>query len=242
MDTSIMEDLGLTHAEIKVYLTLLELGSSSAGLILERSDLQNSVVHRALHTLIDKGLINFILEGKHKVYQASDPEYFFRFIEDKRDRFQVLLPELKKKQGMAKVVEVATVYKGVRGVNEVYSIMVNTSGKEYLTFGGGKECVTRMGGSWWMGIHRKRIANRLKSRQVFDETVRSIGKDIGSLPLSQVRFIGREFEQFQETVIVGDNVAITVFTERPYSFLIRDKAVAQGYRKHFEILWANAKK
>ena len=133
-----LEDLGLTHAEIKVYLTLLELGSSSAGLILERSGLQNSVVHRALNTLIEKGIINFILEGKRKVYQATEPEYFFRFIEDKRARFQSILPILKRKQGMARNVEVASVYKGIRGVNEVYNIMVNTPGEEYLTFGGGK--------------------------------------------------------------------------------------------------------
>jgi len=37
MDVSILEDLGLTQAEIKVYLALLELGSSSAGRILEKS-------------------------------------------------------------------------------------------------------------------------------------------------------------------------------------------------------------
>ena len=42
MDTSILEDLGLTQAEIKVYVGLLELGSSSAGHILEKSGLQNS--------------------------------------------------------------------------------------------------------------------------------------------------------------------------------------------------------
>ena len=62
MDTSILEDLGLTQAEIKVYIALLELGSSSAGQILEKSGLQNSVVHRALNSLIEKGLISYILE------------------------------------------------------------------------------------------------------------------------------------------------------------------------------------
>jgi sugar-specific transcriptional regulator TrmB len=40
MDTEIFEDLGLTKTEIKIYLTLLELGSSSAGKILENSKLQ----------------------------------------------------------------------------------------------------------------------------------------------------------------------------------------------------------
>ena len=44
MNTEILEDLGLTQSEIKTYLTLLELGSSTAGPILEKSNLQNSVV------------------------------------------------------------------------------------------------------------------------------------------------------------------------------------------------------
>ena len=145
MDITILEDLGLTHAEIKVYVTLLELGSSTAGSILEKSDLQNSVVHRALNTLIEKGLINYILEGKRKIYQATDPENFFNFIEDKKKRFEQLLPELKKKQTFAKKEEKATIYKGIRGIKEVYSIMITTKAKEYNTFGGGYPCEELMG-------------------------------------------------------------------------------------------------
>ena len=87
MDITILEDLGLSITEIKVYLSLLELGSSTAGPILEKSQLQNSVVHRAINTLITKGLINFILEGKRKIYQATDPENFITYIDEKKKRF-----------------------------------------------------------------------------------------------------------------------------------------------------------
>ena len=52
MDLSILEDLGLTHAEIKVYVALLELGSSTAGPLINKSQLHNSVVHRAITSLI----------------------------------------------------------------------------------------------------------------------------------------------------------------------------------------------
>ena len=41
MDLSILEDLGLTHAEIKVYVALLELGSSTAGPLINKSQLVN---------------------------------------------------------------------------------------------------------------------------------------------------------------------------------------------------------
>jgi len=241
MDTQILEDLGLTNAEIKVYITLLELGSTTAGPIIEKSGLQNSVVHRALNTLIEKALINFILEGKRKIYQATDPSNFYNFIDDKKKRFSEILPELKKKQNPHRPEEAATIYKGIRGLTEIYNIMVNQKGKEYNTFGGGEECANRMGLAWWMNIHRKRIANKISSRQVFDETVKAIGGEIQALPITKIRYLSKEFAQFQETVIVGDYVAINVFTENCYGFLIKDPKVAEGYRKHFELLWKQAK-
>jgi sugar-specific transcriptional regulator TrmB len=242
MNLEALEELGLTKAEIKVYLTLLELGSSTAGNILKKSKIQNSVMHRALNTLIEKSLINYVLEGRRKIYQATDPENFFNFIDEKKRKFQQILPELKQKQTFAREKEKATIYKGKRGINEIYNIMINTKGKEYITFGGGAPCEKLMRTSWWLNIHQKRIANKLPARQVFDETVRNIGNSINKLPKSQVRFTSKDFTQFQETVIVGDKVAICVFTENPYGFLIHDKVVAEGYKKYFEVLWKIAKK
>lgn len=242
MDVTILEDLGLTQAEIKVYLTLLELGSATAGKILKKSKIQNSVMHRALNALIEKSLINYILEGRRKVYQATDPENFLNFIDDKKTRFQQILPKLKKKQKSAEIGETATVYKGMRGIKEAYSLMINTKGKEYNTFGGGFPCENLMGTSWWLNLHQRRIASKLKARQVFDETVRKVGSEINNLPFSNVKFLSKDFFQAQETVIVGDKVAIAVFTENPYAFVIQDKVVADGYRKHFEVLWKLAKK
>ena len=92
MDITILEDLGLTNAEIKVYLALLELGNSTAGPIREKSGLQNSVIHRSLNSLINKGLINYVLESKRKIYQATNPENFLNFIDDKKKRFELIPP------------------------------------------------------------------------------------------------------------------------------------------------------
>ncbi|MBS3075662.1 hypothetical protein J4429_04350 [Candidatus Pacearchaeota archaeon] len=80
-----------------------------------------------------------------------------------------------------------------------------------------------MGDEWWLNLHRKRIANKLPSRQIFDETVREIGSEIAKLPKTKIRYLSKEFAQFQETVIFGDYVAINVFTENCYGFLIKDR-------------------
>lgn len=241
MDLEIFKELGLTESEIKIYVSLLELGSSTAGEILVKSKLQNSVVHRALNSLIEKGLISFISKGKRKIYSAVNPENFFDFIEEKKKRFTQLLPELKEKQKKAKTKENASIFKGIRGIKEVYNFMINQKGREYLTFGGGKLCADKMGDTWWLNLHQRRIQNKLKSKQIFDKSVKKVGDKIAKLKITNVKYLPEEFAQFQETVIVGEYVAINVFSEEPYSFLIHDKHVAEGYRKHFEILWKRAK-
>ena len=241
MDITVLEDMGLTVAEAKVYVSLLKLGSSNATPLLEETNLQSSVVFRVLHSLITKGLVNYNLEGRRKNYQATTPEHFFEYLDEKKKRFEDILPELRRQQKQAPRKEQVTVYKGIRGIKEVYAIMRNTKGKEYNSFGGGKPCEDLLGPEWWKNHHRQRIARKLPARQVFDETVRKAGEWNNTQRISKVRFLPRQYQQLQETVIVGDKVSIGVFTESPYAFIIEDKIVAEGYRKHFEIMWKAAK-
>lgn len=242
MDPSILEDLGLTKAEIKTYTTLLEIGTTSAGKIMEKSNLQNSVLHRSLNSLIEKGLITYILEGRRKIYQATDPENFHDFIDDQRKRFDNLLPELKQMQNLSIETISARVYKGKRGINEMYTFLINVKAKEYNTFGGGTR-VTHdvMGPVWWTNLHKKMVEKKLNCRQVYDETIRKFGSTINELPYTAIRYLPAEFEQLQETIMIGDYVGIAIFTSSPYGVLIKDKEVANGYRKQFEMLWKLAK-
>jgi sugar-specific transcriptional regulator TrmB len=243
MDTTILEDLGLTSAEAKIYIALLELGSSGANPILSHSGLQNSVVHRALNSLIEKGLVSFIMNGNRKVYQATEPDYFYSFIDNKKKKFDQIFPELKKRKELLKSKTEATIYQGKKGISEIYGRLLNSGGKEYLTFGGGKRVTYEvMGEDWWTALHTKRISKKIRSRQVFDDTIRKFGEALNKRPLSNIRFLSQEFEQLTETVIIGEYVAIVMFTEAPYGLLIKDPVVVESYRKNFEILWEKAKK
>ena len=242
MDTEILEDLGLTHAEIKTYISLLELGNSSAGAILEKSKLQNSVLHRALNSLIEKGLISYILEGKKKVYRASNPDNFHDFIQDKIKKFDDILPELKRKQAIPKKIDFAEIFKGKKGINNMYLTLLNSGGKEYNTFGGGSDVTYNlMGETWWKNLHAKRISKKINCRQVFDESIRKFGDELNKRAHTQIKFLPKEYSKLQETIIIGDFVGIAIFTGNPYGVLIKDKIVADGYRKQFEILWSKSK-
>ena len=84
IDTSILEDIGLTNAQIKTYLALLELSETTTGPVIKKSGLQNSVVYNALSQLIEHGLVTFVLKGKRKYFSATSPKNLVKYVGDKK--------------------------------------------------------------------------------------------------------------------------------------------------------------
>ena len=156
MDLEIFEDFGFTRSEAIIYTTLLGLGTTSAGKILERSGLQNSVLHRNLNSLIEKGFVTFILEGRRKLYSTISPDNLTQYLEDKKRRFEKILPKLKQIESLAQDSTGGRIYKGKKGLNEMYITLLNSEGKEYNTFGGGSRVSHNiMGDTWWKNLHSK---------------------------------------------------------------------------------------
>ncbi len=239
MDTSILEDIGLTNAEIKVYLSLLELGSATAGPIIEKSGLQSSVVHMTLNKLIDKGFVSFVKEGKRNYYQASNPKNIVEFIEEKKERFEKLLPQLLLKQKTAKQKPEIVTFRGVKGIKELLYELLEAGGVEHHTFGSTKESLM-MGEAWWVGYHKKRAAKGIKAKLLFNESLKSWAAE-KKYPKSEVKYTKKGFEPLTETIIRSDSVGIIIWTEKPIGVLISHKTVADSYEKFFQLMWKTSK-
>ena len=68
MDTSVLENLGLSKNEVLVFVKLLELGESKSGAIISKTNLQSSAVYNSLASLIEKGIVSFIKKNGIKYY------------------------------------------------------------------------------------------------------------------------------------------------------------------------------
>lgn len=238
MDTSILEDIGLTGAEIKVFLSLLELGSSMAGEVVEKSGLQNAVVHRAFHSLIEKGIIIYIKEGKIKRYQTIEPKQLINFLEEKKARLQKLLPELEAKRVLAKQKNKALIFQGIRGVKELINLMLETDAKEYVSYGGSKKSHDLLGDFFWENFQRKRIKNKIKAKLLFHYSLKWWADELNKkYKLTTVKTTQRNFEELSETLICGERVAIIIYLDKPFGFLIEEPHAANSYKKFFELLW-----
>lgn len=239
MDPGILEDIGFTNAEIKVYIALLELGQVTAGPIIERSGLQSSVVHATLNKLLSKGLLSCVKEGRRNHYCASNPKHIVEYINEKRERYEKALPELLLKQQMAHKAPIITSFKGIRGIKELLYELLDAQGKEHHTFGSAKRSLM-MGEGWWLAYHRKRAQRNIHAKLLFNESL-SQWMAARGYPAAQVRYTKKGFEPLTETIIRGDKIGIVLWIDEPIGTLIHSSEAAKSYDAFFTMLWGSAK-
>lgn len=242
MDNTILEDIGLTGAEIKVFIALIETGSTTAGKIVEKSKLQNAVVHRAFHSLLEKGLITFIYQGKIKVYQAIEPKLLLNFLDEKKFQLEKIIPELEAKKALQKEKPRATIFQGIRGLKELINLMIDTDSKEYFSYGGSKKANELLGEHFWENFHRRKINKKIYSKVLFHSSLKYWAKTLREYPLITIKFTDKNFEELTETIICGNRVAVIIWLNEPFGFLIDEELASRSYKKFFEILWKHAKK
>ena len=94
MNESLLEKLGLTKGEIKVYLALNTLGESTVGPIGAESKVSKSKIYDILAKLIYKGLVGYIIKDGVKYFLANDPHVILDYMEKKEDELGLIKQEV----------------------------------------------------------------------------------------------------------------------------------------------------
>ena len=114
MENKILEEAGLTKNELTVYKALLQLGSTTAGPLTKKSGIHRSRVYESLNRLIEKGLVSYKIKANRKYFQAQNPEALVDFIEEKKQKIQSIVPELKAMQIFKPEKQEANVFEGYK--------------------------------------------------------------------------------------------------------------------------------
>ena len=108
MEKNLMR-LGLTENEAKVYLALLEIGSTSAGEIIKKTKLHRNIVYDNLEKLIEKGLVSFVLIKNIKHFEVNSSHELWDFIDKQKEEVlekEVLIKKILPKDYPCKIYTV----------------------------------------------------------------------------------------------------------------------------------------
>lgn len=239
IDISAFEEIGLTNAQIKVYMSLSEFGESKTGGVIKKTGLHSSVVYNALTQLIEQGLVSFILKGKVKHFYATDPENLLKFIENKRDNIQKIIPQLK--LNSIKPKQEAQVFLGWKGVYAAFNKILDVlpKGSEYIAFGAGfEEQYSEEAKKFFREYQKRRAQMKYKIKIIVNESSKEQVKSYGWYP----EFGKPEYRYVPGFAPVGiiifeDNVLQVAFEETPIAVMTTSKQIADSYRKMFHSMW-----
>ncbi len=233
MKTELLENLGMTKSEIKVYLCLLELNSASATEIAERSTLYRKNTYDALNRLIKKGLVGFAKVENKIIYTATDPHKLLEFIDIRRSEIESTLPELRKIYKSTPRYDEVTVYKGKEGLKTIFEDILKSKAN-YDKFGSGEKFKQYLN-FYYPQYQKKKKGHGIKCRAIYSENERE--EDFVREFVGDVRFLSKEFVNPTTTIVYGDKVTIIIWKENPLGILIRSREVAKSYKYYFESLW-----
>jgi sugar-specific transcriptional regulator TrmB len=233
MNMQFIEDLGLTKNEAKVYLSLLDVGSTKAGLLTRKTGIHRRNVYDAIEMLAKKGLVSYIKENNVRIYSAVEPARLLESLKEKEENIKSILPELEQKFNFVQQKRGTDFYRGKQALKAIFDDQLK-EGKEILVLGAcpfAKDIVK---------YYFQRYDNERKRRKIKVKAIFS-GKVDYDIPLSEVKFLPAQFNSPSATNIYGDKVAIILWTEEPFAILIHQKEIADSYRAYFELLWKQAK-
>jgi HTH-type transcriptional regulator, sugar sensing transcriptional regulator len=232
----VLENLGFSPNEIKVYLTLNDHGSSKAGKVSKIAKIDRSSCYNSLKSLQEKGLVSYVLIGPIKWFQATGPKRLMDYIKEQEEDLKEILPELNARHKASKIKGQVRLFKGVKGVRSIFQDIIRGAKKENLVFGSESQLEEKM------PTYQKQFVRQLKENNIL---VREIVREDRSTKTSnpkQTRYISKSIESPVVTNIYGDKIALIIWTDEPEGIIIENEAAAKAYRGYFKFMWENAKK
>lgn len=244
----LLRGMGLSKNEIKIYLILLKLGSTTTGAIIKQTGIHNSKVYDGLERLANKGLVTHVVVADTKHFRAVNPERLLDFLDDKKKSIEdqeksikEFLPQLKAMQEMGVDETEAEVFKGWKGIESVFNEGIKEMGKgdTWYVLGAYAGEDKKRTDQFIQKVIMKCEKKKMKWKIIYNKSARNTFKYEQESPITENRFLAQETPA---TINIYKNVTfIALWIKNPIAFRIRNKKVANSFKTYFKFMWKLAK-
>ncbi|MEI7961204.1 MAG: helix-turn-helix domain-containing protein [archaeon] len=243
METELLESIGLTRSEIKVYFALLELGSSSKGPIVNKSGVASSKIYELLEKLIQKGLVSEVVKANTKYFEAAPPKRILDYVQEKethlekqKKELEELIPSLELKRVANGIGSQTQVFKGMKGAATAFDDIFSElkEGDEYIVMGISEfpEPFER----FVQKFHAKRARKKIKCKIIVNTLARNIGEKLGKVTLTKIRYLPPELFTPFVFIVYKDKTLISIALDEIF-VQIKSKNLSNGLRAYANYLW-----
>ncbi len=236
----LLQKLGFSENEIKVYLATLESGLASAQIIAEKAGVKRTTAYSVLAYLVNRGVV-----GKSKIkgktrFLAEPPKRLLLLTREIEEGIRTSLPELEAIYNKNEIKPKITFFEGIEGIKNVFEDTLREKPKEILMWLTDDYFKDLPGYSAdyikervKLDMHAKRIA---PAGSIWERKNKQRDKE----ELSETITVPQEFLNIGIEVNVYNNkLAFMNFREK-IGIIIESKAIADAMRQAYELSWKGA--
>ncbi len=222
-----LKKYGLSDNEIRVYIACLQLGSSSVTRIAEKAGTYRTLTYEVLKSLLEQGLVSYVIKEKKKFFEAAQPKQFLSFLEEKEELIEQVLPDLEGLYKIAPKKPAITLYEGKEGMKTIFEDILNAR-KDFVALSNVNN-LKKLFSFYFPHFVERRVKAGIHCKLILD------GPPL-TRELLDFKVIKKEFSAV--FFIYGNKVAFLSLTEKePIGTIIENKEIADSQRLAFEIMW-----
>ena len=235
MEKQTLYDLGLSKNEVEVYLSLLQLGPSTAIDVAKETRLHRPNIYDALNKLSKKGLVAHFMRETTKYYEVVDPDQLMTLMKLKEGDLLKILPELKMMQLNARPPASISVLEGISGVRRALTDIINNT-KKFYALGIPKDHAPTIGEGWIREWHTERIKKKVWFHHIVNEDYYPHRvKLLRSLPYTTIKFLPKEYNS-PTMVLIYDKGVVFGLLQPLVTIRILGDDITKCFRNYFMML------
>jgi sugar-specific transcriptional regulator TrmB len=236
----LLEGIGLTKGETKVYLTLLNIGETTTGRIIKESGVSGSKTYIILEKLIQKGFVNYIIKEKTKYFNTTSPKRILDYIdkknkemETKKEEIKKIIPNFLKIKKEENLKSSTTIYEGYNGIKTaIYeAIEDKNENDEWLAFGIGLKLSDNFT-NLWNHFNKTLYNKKIETKLLFANSTAT--KEVKPNKFMQTRIMKNDA---LAPISIFNDIVIIYNWKEPSVVKIRDPEIANSFRSFFYNLW-----
>ncbi len=250
MDQKLLESIGLTEGEVKVYFALVKLGLTKTGPLSKEASVSSSKVYKILDRLEKKGLVGHVLKGEVKYFKLADPKMIINYIEEKekdldakKKEIEKILPQITLQIENSKEKSDATLFEGFPSIKNFYINLLDEleSGEEYFVIGSNYGTMPEKTKFFFENFHRQRAEKKIKVNMLANNETK--GQLVESaIKNSEIRYLPSYLISSMIIVFYKHKSFLFFMSENPLGFLIENPEITKGFKAYFDAFWNIAEK
>lgn len=247
-----LEQLGLDRNEIRSYISLAEVGKTTAAHLSERSGIPRTTVYTTLKGLIDKGLISVEHSTGTSFFVVNDPSAIVRFIEKQQEEIvarmriakevsQLIIPYLR---SVNYEVPKLQFFEGKRNVENMLFQYLPIWRKSFepandWTVWGFVDHTLHAEYRRWT-LHRWSLMEDSPREQIrlFSNLPAIAEQKEQRVPRREIRMLPKDITITCSALLYGEYIIILLTREKPHvAFQLHSPVFAENFRAILRLLW-----